>query len=151
MKLIKHIIFTDVGSKKILMINALNGLIDKIDDHVYDVIKRWQNDEEIVPDSDYEKELYDTLLLRGYIVSDHNEELVMKEEILNKLRMAHTKAKNNVNHITFILTYDCNFRCAYCFEGVASIRENQDNVKSCSYLRKEVITPEQIDAAFNLE
>jgi len=150
MKLIKHIIFADIGDGEKIMINSLNGTMDKIDDRTFKTIERWQKCDEIVSNGEYEIDLHKNLMSRGYLVNDRSEELVKKEEILKQLRLNHAKIKANDKHITFIMTYDCNFRCSYCFEGVAGVCDKMSLKSSDSHSRTAVITSEQIDAAFKL-
>ena len=137
MKLIKHIIPIDIGSDRVLIINSLNGVMDKVDASVFNIIRKWQEKSEISPESETEYLLFNNLNTRGYLVKEEEEELAKKEEVINKLRNKNKKAREASRHLTFIMTYDCNFRCPYCFEG--------SNNK-----RKEVITPEYIDAALKL-
>ncbi|MCL2188706.1 MAG: radical SAM protein [Defluviitaleaceae bacterium] len=134
MVLIKHMIFVDVNEEKKLLINSLKGTMDEINFYVYKTLKQWQNCDEIIAENEQEMELYNHLQARGYLVENHGEELALKEKTLSVLRKFHSFDKSNRKNITFIMTYSCNFRCPYCFEG--------DN-----YVKKEVITPEMIDAA----
>lgn len=137
MKLIKHMIFVDIHHNKKLLINSLTGTMDEIDDPIYQTLSKWQTCEEIVPENDLEAELLSNLQSRGYLVNNEEEEIAKKNEILKVLRKDHLRRQKEQRNIAFIMTYDCNFRCPYCFEGDA-------------YLKKEVITPEQINAALKL-
>ncbi|WP_350343167.1 radical SAM protein [Proteinivorax tanatarense] len=137
MKLIKHMIFVDIHNNKKLLINSLTGTMDEIDAPIYETLSKWQDCEEIVTENDLEAELLSNLQARGYVVNNYEEELAKKSEILEVVRDNHLERQKNQRSAVFVMTYDCNFRCPYCFEGDA-------------YLKKEVITPEQIDAALNL-
>ncbi|GFN36669.1 radical SAM/SPASM domain-containing protein [Tepidimicrobium xylanilyticum] len=137
MKLIKHMIFVDIHDDKKLLINSLTGTMDEIDAPIYKTLSKWQACEEIVPENDLEVELLSNLQSRGYLVNNDEEEIAIKNEILKVLRNDHIQRQKEQRIIAFVMTYDCNFRCPYCFEGDA-------------YFKKEVITPEQIDAALKL-
>lgn len=137
MKLIKHMIFVDIHDDKKLLINSLMGTMDEIDAPIYETLSKWKACEEIVAENDLEAELLSNLQSRGYLVNSSDEEIAKKNEILEVLRNAHFERQKDQSGIVFIMTYDCNFRCPYCFEGEA-------------YIKKEVITPAQIDTALKL-
>lgn len=137
MKLIKHMIFVDIHDNKKLLINSLTGTMDEIDAPIYETLSKWKACEEIVTENDLEAELLSNLQSRGYLVNSCEEEISKKNEILKVLRDEHVRRQKDQRGIVFVMTYDCNFRCPYCFEGEA-------------YIKKEVITPEQIDAALKL-
>lgn len=134
MKLIKHMIFVDIDDDKKLLINSLNGTMDEIDRPIYETLSKWQKCENIVAENDLEAELLDNLYEREYLVNNDAEEKAKKSEILDTLRKNHNKRQTEEKTVAFVMTYDCNFRCPYCFEGEA-----------CQ--KKEVLTSEQIDAA----
>jgi len=137
MKLQKHMIFADVDAETKLMINSLAGTMDEINTPIYETLCVWQSLDNIVPASDEETELYDNLNKRGYLVENDAEETEKKERILETLRRNHINSKKRYRSMTFIMTYNCNFRCPYCFEGEANIK-------------KAVMTPELIDAALDV-
>jgi len=137
MKLIKHIIFVDVDAETKLMINSLTGTMDEIDLPIFETLSAWKALDNIIPASDAEQELYDNLKKRDYLVADDAEETKKKEEVLDALRSNHAHDRKSCRSMTFIMTYDCNFRCPYCFEGEANIK-------------RAVMTPELIDAALQL-
>jgi len=130
-------IIVDIEDNKKLIINSLNGLIDQVNSRVCDIIYKWQDIEEINPEGELETALYSSLESRGYLVSSFEEEMIEKDKVIRNLREINYKQKQSCKHITFIMTYNCNFRCPYCFEG--------ENV-----IKKEIIKPEQIDAALEL-
>ena len=145
MQLIKHIIFSDIGNGNKLMINSLNGLIDKIDDAIYKTITRWSGLNEIVPANEDEAILFNDLQSRGYFVNNYKEEMEIKNKVLEKLRNKHSQIKTS-NNITFVMTYDCNFRCSYCFED----KRNKNCTVGRTSKKTAVMTPELIDSAFDL-
>lgn len=78
-----------------------------------------------------------TLLKRGYITTKTQE-----EEYAHVARIAkalHRKADILYSSFTWVVTYNCNFRCPYCFES----RDKKDGGKQI------VFTKEQVDIAYN--
>jgi len=137
MKLIKHMIFVDLDSENKLLINSLNGKMNEISNQAHSTLEKWQAEDRITPTSDEEADFFDNLQASGYLVNSEEEEIAQKNKILDELReQYHLDRARSVN-LTFILTYDCNFRCPYCFEEDA-----------CA--NKDVMTPDLIDAAFKL-
>jgi len=130
-------IFVDIDETKKLVINSLNGTMDEVDMLTYETLAKWQQCEHITAETEDEKELLNTLESRGYLVENEAEEVERKNKILDVLRKNHEFDRANCQHMTFIMSYDCNFRCPYCFEGEAC-------------LKTEVMTTEQIDAALKL-
>jgi len=137
MKLTTHIIPIDINNEEKLIINSLNGIMDKVGQPIFDIIQRWYGLDEITPETEVEVALYNNLKSRGYLVNNHDEEMTLKNQVISRLREIHNKQKENCKHITFIMTYNCNFRCPYCFEGESTVK-------------REIINPEQIDAALRL-
>lgn len=148
MKLIKNLIITEIGDKY-LLINSLNGIIDRIDYSTLAIIAKWHKCDEIVPVGNFEEVLFNKLKSRGYLCSSHKEEREKKEEIICALREKHAKIKANNTNITFVMTYDCNFRCPYCFEDF-TFGGNDDSRSPNSVSRKTIMDPVLIDAAFDL-
>jgi len=111
--------------------------MDEIGKDAFEILSKWHNEEEIVAQNDLESSLYETLKRRGYLVHSEEEEVLAKNKILEFLRKNDTKDRENRKHMTFVMTYDCNFRCFYCFEG-------EDKAK------RAVMTPSLIDSALTL-
>lgn len=137
MRLIQNTIITKL-EEDFLLINSLNGLIDVINKETLELINQWYLLDNIVVNDEKELKIYNLLKSRGYLCNSKKEELEKKEQIISSLRSRHSKLNAETKVLTFILTYDCNFRCPYCFENINPKLKN-------SYMNKELI-----DAALSL-
>lgn len=137
MKLLKNIIDIDLKceSGEHMLINALNGLVDVIREKEYALIHdaMEENSIHILEENEL---LFSKMVERGYIVSDDYDEEQVRGDIISKLKIGQERQCQKSKNAIFILTYDCNFSCPYCYEqDVAS---------------KRVLTREQIDQIFKI-
>lgn len=137
MKLLKNIIDIDLKceSGEHMLINALNGLVDVIREKEYALIHdaMEENSIHILEENEL---LFSKMIERGYIVSDDYDEEQVRGDIISKLKIGQERQCQKSKNAIFILTYDCNFSCPYCYEqDVAS---------------KRVLTREQIDQIFKI-
>jgi len=125
MKLIYNKVVVNLGDNEYILINTLNGKINLLNRNEYIIFKKWDGCDKIGPEDKEEATLYHALLTDGYLVKDVNEESERKESILSYLRNTHLKQRNKFFAITFIPTYECNFRCSYCYEAGNVSYDNQ--------------------------
>lgn len=84
------------------------------------------------------KDLWDTLVKRGYITS---KTAVEEHDYVKRFAaLLHNNAKAKYVGFVFMVTYDCNFRCPYCYESGIS-----GNGNSWS---KKTFTKELVDKAY---
>ena len=115
---------------KYMLIHGYTGAIDIATESLLKKIQSVASDTDLLP------EMVEVLLKRGYITTKTQE-----EEYAYVARMAKALHKESeILHtiFTWVVTYNCNFRCPYCFEG----RENKDGT------RKIVFTKEMVDCAY---
>lgn len=116
---------------KYMLIHGYTGAIDIATENL---LKKIQS---VASGMDLSPETVEVLLKRGYITTKTQEEeyayvarmakaLYQKSEILN-------------TNFTFVVTYNCNFRCPYCFER----RESKDGAHQI------VFTQEMVDKVYN--
>lgn len=116
---------------KYMLIHGYTGAIDIATENLLKKIQSVASGMDLLP------ETVEVLLKRGYITTKTQEEeyayvarmakaLYQKSEILN-------------TNFTFVVTYNCNFRCPYCFER----RESKDGAHQI------VFTQEMVDKVYN--
>lgn len=117
-------------TNKYLLIHGYTGAIDVVTEQLLQKIKS------ISSNNDLSEEMLQTLLKRGYVTNKSQE-----EEYAYVARIAKAlskKCKLLYADFTWMVTYNCNFRCPYCFEE----REKKDGKRNL------VFTKEQVDIAY---
>jgi len=117
---------------KYMLIHGYTGAIDVVSE---DVLTRIKN---IASAKEFSEAALQTLLKRGYLTMKSQ-----KEEYAYVARMAkalHKKCDVLYTTFTWVVTYNCNFRCPYCFEE----RSKKDD--KC----RIVFTKEQVDLVYNI-
>ncbi len=114
MKLINRMRVIPVEDGKYFMLNGLNGAIDLLDNTGYQIYQKWKDQAAITPVGQ-EQTLFEGLQQRGYLVEDQNTELDLEKELFQRLEQKHQRHQKIIEPL-IILTYDCNFRCPYCYE-----------------------------------
>lgn len=137
MKLIKNMVITKIDSGY-LMINSLNGLVDIVNESTLEIVKKWHDMDHIETVNEIEQELFGALTARGYMCFSEDEEKEQKDKIILALRERYNKIQARTSSLTFVMTYNCNFRCPYCFEAA------NDNPNEA------YINEEHIDAALEI-
>lgn len=131
MKTSKYNIYVDLpDSNNYLLVHGYTGAIDSVGSSIYHYLKN--ESFSLLTDNELEH-----LLRRGYITNKtENEEYERVAAIAKILANKENEKKN----FTFIITYDCNFRCSYCYESKISENGNA--------WTKETFNNELIDAAY---
>ncbi len=94
-----------------ILFNGFTGTIDVVSKSVYDQIDKAANGSIAI--EDINKDILDILIKRGYITEKTEE--VEREEFRNVVSLVQKHMQDYVN-FTIMPTYNCNFRCSYCFE-----------------------------------
>jgi uncharacterized protein len=84
------------------------------------------------------KSTLELLISRGYVTTKTIDE--EREHVRRFAALLHTSAKNSLKQYMFLVSYDCNFRCPYCYEGGISKQGKQWS--------KKVFTHELIEKAY---
>lgn len=128
-----YIIKVSVEAGKVMLLHGYSGAIDVVDTSVADLLCEGQT----VSEEGMDKALMQTLSKRGYLTDMSKEQ---ENEYFRRMALAlHKKDKLLYSSFTFVVTYDCNFRCPYCFESKLHNSES----------KRFAMTEEMVDKAFS--
>ena len=139
MKIIHNLIDIDLKLKsgKHLFVNGNNGLVDVVNKKDYLLIMSWKNQPYVEkPTEAEENAIFHLLMERGYLVDDSYDEEQERLRIIEEIKESVKKRMNQCRNVSFVLTYNCNFACPYCYEK---------DVKN-----KKILTKEQVDKIFEV-
>jgi uncharacterized protein len=117
MKIIKNLITIDLKDKSedYLFVNGINGMIDIVHKKEREIIESWRDADEIIIKDEFEQSLYEYLLSHQYIMNTDDEQIA-KQNIIEKLKCKSEDRTQNQRMACFVITYNCNFACPYCYE-----------------------------------
>lgn len=116
----------DEKKKKHMLIHGYTGAIDLISETLLSIINTSSFEKDLDP------EILQTLIERGYLTEKTEKD---EQDYFKRLSTALFKKDSLHKGFTFLVTYNCNFCCPYCFEKGIS-RE------------KAVFTKEMVDKAY---
>lgn len=136
MKVSDYNIYVELDDKKDVIIQGYRGSFDIVDKEITGILKH--SEKEVGNLKKLDSNSYEILLNRGYITNkDRDQEL----DSIQKISKTINKYMNNLKTITIMPTYNCNFRCEYCFE--------QDIFKNNADKLKVNMSKELIDSIFS--
>ena len=97
-----------------MLVHGYTGAIDVVTEKVVSCLKA-QAESLHVENVCFSHKTFDTLVKRGYITQRTSEEEI--EYVGRLANILHRKYKMLYKHFLFVMTYDCNFRCPYCYEN----------------------------------
>ena len=121
-----------------ILINTLNGNMHVMDRLEAECIETWGKNTDIIPNNIFEKQLYSQLLETNYLFNNEIEESEAIKSTLELCKKQHRLKNQSITDAVFVLTYQCNFACPYCYETDAS------------NLAKSIMTKSMIDQIFSL-
>ena len=130
-----------------LLVHGYTGAIDRVNKEVARMIKsRIVISEDMFDQLPCSKETIHTLIKRGYLTS--HSPIEEREYVHSMANFLHHNSSRDAASFLFLVAYDCNFRCPYCFENDISshgkgwskqvfTKEMVDRVKSKKFCKKE--------------
>lgn len=116
MHIINNHILVPVKGGNNLLIHTLKGFIDVLNEEEIKIFEKWKHSKQILPNTIEEIELLESLIKKNYIVESLDVEIEMEKCTLEKSKIVHEKILDKCYGVFFVLTYNCNFRCPYCYE-----------------------------------
>lgn len=118
---------------KYLLVHGYTGAIDIVDGDI------WNQMNDLSSDNQLSSNAIQHLQKRGYLTTKSKEEEL--EYVVKLAHMLHQAQCKLYKSFGFIVSYNCNFRCPYCFENEISNHGSQWS--------KQVFTKETVDEAYN--
>ena len=100
-------------NEELYLINAVLGNICKISEDEHRLLEKWLGRDEIIADGNEECRFFNELAENGFLNSYNEDETFFT--IANQLKDRTNYTLYSPN-ICFVITYDCNFSCEYCYE-----------------------------------
>jgi len=137
-KIIDNYVIVDANDsyKQSILINTLYSTIYILSNDETKQFRNWVSKKEIVVSSDIETNLLMKLDEAGFVVDGCDRENEIINEITTRIRQWHKKRQKD-HLVVFVLTYNCNFSCPYCYE---------DSYHSST----KILTEQMVDKVFDL-
>lgn len=117
---------------KYLLVHGYTGAIDIVDGSIWEELKDYSSESTLSP------EATQLLQKRGYLTTkSKDEEIEYVSKLANLFHQAQSKLHKSFG---FVVSYDCNFRCPYCFENEIS--------QHGAHWSKRAFTKEMVDKAY---
>ena len=118
---------------KYLLVHGYTGAIDIVDGSIWKELKDYSSE------STLSLEVTQLLQKRGYLTTkSKDEEIEYVSKLANLFHQAQSKLHKSFG---FIVSYDCNFRCPYCFENEIS--------QHGAHWSKRAFTKELVDKVYD--
>jgi uncharacterized protein len=136
-RLSPYTIFTQLVDNNFILVHGYTGAIDMVNKKIANYLKTNKNDCNQF-NFPFSEDTWNRLIKRGYITNkSKDDEIAVVKKMAN---LIHQKNKVLFKHFGFVVSYDCNFRCPYCYEKQIS--------KGGSNWSKKIFTVEMVDKAY---
>jgi len=123
-------------SDKYMLLHSYTGAMDVVSGKIGSILEKKSIDFEL--DMSLSTKTVEQLKTRGYITEKTSEE--EGAYVKRFAALLHKNSMNSSKQYMFMVAYDCNFRCAYCYEGGISKHGNNWS--------KKTFTKEMVDRAY---
>lgn len=139
MYITKYHITIPVSNKKYILVHTLTGKMFVLDDKEYSEFYQFNVSGLSSTQINTKSVLIQKLIKYNFIFNkkDDEESLICKVE--NQSRKQYEIEQSRIDYATFVLTYNCNFRCPYCYEKESN---------TCNSYK--TISKEMVDTVFNI-
>ncbi|MEN2774754.1 radical SAM protein [Acetivibrio clariflavus] len=113
MRVSDYNIYIPIGNdtKEYLMVHGYSGAVDVVPEHIAKLIMNAANNQESL--LEIPEDICEVMKKRGYLTEKSHDD---EKEFFSRVAQAmHNYAKRYMG-LTVVPSYDCNFRCRYCFE-----------------------------------
>jgi uncharacterized protein len=121
---------------KYMLLHGYTGAIDIVSENVVNYLNNVNNPES--KNVDVSESTFNVLKARGYLTEKTEEEEVAF--VCKFANLLHQKDKKLHKGFLFLVAYDCNFRCPYCYESTV--------LKNSRQWTKKVFSKEMVDRAY---
>lgn len=134
-----YCIFVDLDGtdKKTMMLHAYTGAMDIVQAQIATFLKEHSMFEE--EEINFSKDSLALLIARGYITTKSAAE--EKDYVRRFAELLHKDSMRHIKGFVFMVSYDCNFRCPYCYEAGVSGNGHKWS--------KKTFTKEMVDRAYD--
>lgn len=136
-RLSSYTIFTELidHGGKYMLVHGYTGAIDIAPESIASYLRSGQPLS--AADAPFSQKTWETLVERGYITQKSEED---EQAFVQRMAGVYHRQHKLLSSFTFLVTYNCNFRCPYCYEGGVS-----DSGRQWS---GAVFTKEMVDNAY---
>ena len=131
-----YVIFGKNKDDDYILIHSYLGNVDILEKKYADILVKCKEKNTKVNEGILPQEIYAQLKRKGYIVENKSYDKERYLKIANKLK--EISVKKSINY-TIIPSYECNFRCSYCFE-LESVGKTTNN---------KIMPKKNVDYIFN--
>lgn len=134
LRMSSYCIAVKIDNNKSLLVHGYTGAMDEVTNSVIEFLNNCSNKTLI------EENLKNYLYTRGYLTEKTREEEKTYVKFLTS--ELHKFRCKTTNKFLFLVAYDCNFRCPYCFES--------DISKDGKMWSRKILSEQMIDSAYQI-